>query len=194
MQGLLYRYLRDFVELKFDAALWNRVRERAGVTECFFVLTRAYPDRYLPALIRAFRHELGEAAPTEAEVLFEFGRHLGRRFERDFDVYFKRFVSAREMLAGIEPVIHAELRRRNPNCQPPFLRTWPLPGGGLRVAYDSPRRLCDLLRGLATHVALAFGQTITIEEPFCMKRGDPACEFKLTFARSEFPRSDASPP
>ncbi len=194
MQGLLYHYLQDFVERRFGLPIWLRVRERAHVPERFFVLTRPYPDSYVGDLVGALRAELGDGSPPPAVLLFDYGRHLGRCFERDFDVYFRRFVSAREMIAAIETVIHAELRRRNPNSRPPALHTSPLPGGGLRLVYDSPRGLCDVLRGLVAHVADAFGQMVTIEEPRCMSRGDPACEFKLTFARSEFPRSDAFPP
>lgn len=194
MQGLLYYYLQIFVRDAYGEAVWEHARERAGISERSFVLTRNYPDPYLPALLQGLGEELGEAAPAVEELMFDFGRHLGRCFERDFDFYFRRFVSAREMIAGIEPVIHAELRRRNPSSDPPALHTYPLPGGALRLVYDSPRQLCHVLRGLSTQVAHAFGQTVTIEEPRCMRRGDPVCEFKLTFARSEFPRNDASPP
>ena len=194
MQGLLYQYLQDFVERRYGLALWLRVRERAGMAERFFVLTRAYPDNYLGDVVGALRVELGEDSPGPADFLFDYGRHLGRCFERDFDVYFRRFASAREMIAASETVIHAELRRRNLEPGPPAVRSSPLPGGGLRLVYDSPRRLCDVLRGLLAHIADAFGQTVTIEEPFCTKRGDPTCQLKLTFVRSEFPQSDASPP
>jgi hypothetical protein len=194
VQGLLYQYLQDFVERRYGLALWLRARDGAGVPERFFVLTRDYPDSYVDDLLDSLRAEIGDDAPPPSGLLFDYGRHLGRCFERDFDVYFHRFVSAREMIAAIETMIHAELRRRKIEPGPPVVRSSPLPGGGLRLVYDSPRRRCDVLRGLLTHAADAFAQNITIEEPFCTKRGHPACELKLTFARSEFPRSDASPP
>jgi hypothetical protein len=194
VQGLLYHHFQDFVEKRYAAPLWERARERAGLSERSFVLTRAYPDGYFPRLLSALREELGESAPPPERLLFEFGQHVGRAFEREFDFYFHRFVSARDMLAGIEPVIHTEIRRHDPASRPPALRTWPAPGGGLRLVYDSPRRLCDLLRGVATQVAAAYGETLAIEETRCMKRGDPACEFLFTFARIGSPRSDASPP
>jgi predicted hydrocarbon binding protein len=194
LQGLLYHYFRDFVEQRLGAPLWERARQRAGVPERSFVLTRVYPDRYVHDLLAAIREELGAEAPPPDELLFEFGRHVGRAFERDFDFYFRRFVSAHDMIAGIEPVIHAEVRRHNPHSQPPALRTSPAPGGGLRLIYTSPRALCDLLRGLAVQVGEAYGERVEIQELRCRKRGDEACEFLFSFSRIESPRSDASPP
>src|SRR5688572_29171818 len=194
LQGLLYHYLNDFVEGQFGHAFWDRIRERAAVPERSFLPMRQYPDRYAHDLVSAIAEELGPEGPGRASLMFEYGRHVGRCFERDFAFYFRRFASAREMIAGIEPVIHTELRRHDPASQPPRLRTSPTPGGGLRLLYSSERRLCQVVRGLATQVGEAFGQTVGIEEPRCMHRGDDACELLLTFAGNGSPRSAAYPP
>jgi hypothetical protein len=194
MQGLLYSYLHDFVERQFGEPVWERARYRAGIPERSFVPTRAYPDHYLTDLVTALQTELGERAPTREQLLFDFGGHVGRSFERDFDFYFRRFVSAHDMIAGIEPIIHSELRRHDPFSRPPTLHTRPAPGGALWLVYDSSRRLCDMLRGLAIQVGAAFGERVTIEEPLCMNRGDPWCELLLRFSRTGSPQSAASPP
>lgn len=194
MQGLIYHYLREFVESDLGSPLWERACARAGVAERSFLLTRQYPDQYVYALVSAIQEELGPGAPASSDILFGFGRFVGRRFQREFGFYFRRFATAREMIAGIEPIIHTELRRHDPRSQPPALRTSPVPGGGLRVLYRSPRRLCDVLRGLATEVGAAFGEEIAIDEPTCMNRGGPVCEVLLSFSGSGSAQSGASPP
>ncbi len=183
LQGLLYRYLADFAEREFGRAVWERARTRAGVAERSFVVWRQYPDRYAHDLVAAVIEELGDRAPPADEILFRFGRFVARCFERDYEPYFRRFASAREMIAGIEPVIHTELRRHDPASRPPQLRTAPARGGRLRLTYASPRRLCQLLLGLTTEVGEIYGEPVMIEEVRCMHRGDAACEMLLAFGR-----------
>ena len=46
------------------------------------------------------------------------------------------------------------------------------------ITYTSPRQLCALIDGLVTGVARHYGETIEIEQPLCMLRGDAAgCTF-----------------
>ncbi|MFN2432384.1 MAG: heme NO-binding domain-containing protein [Gemmatimonadota bacterium] len=194
MQGLIYHYLRDFCAQQFGEPVWERARCRAQVPERSFLLMRQYPDRYTQDLVSALREELGPEGPPAGEILFGFGRHLGACFQRDFEWYFDRFASAKEMLAGIEPVIHAELRRHSPETRPPELQARPLPRGGLRLRYRSPRRLCDVMRGLIVHVAQVYGDRVVIRERTCMNRGDDACELLLAFSGNGSGRSGASPP
>jgi len=49
----------------------------------------------------------------------------------------------------------------------------------LVVHYRSPHRLCDMYRAIAQHVFQHYGDTATIEEPKCMKRGDGECELRI---------------
>ena len=198
MQGLLYHYFRTFVEESFGSAAWERACECAGVPGGSFVLTRQYPDRYLRDLLEALTDKDvpadGAERPNRRNVLFRFGRRLGASFKDDFGHYFERFGSAREMLSAIEPVIHAELRRRDPTARPPELRVTPIAGGRLRLVYASPRRLCALARGLVDYVAEAFGETAVVVEPACVERGDARCEMIIAFNENGSRRSVASPP
>jgi predicted hydrocarbon binding protein len=52
---------------------------------------------------------------------------------------------------------------------------------GLEILYTSPRRLCVLLRGLVEGTGRIYDETIHVEEPECMHRGDAACRVVLTF-------------
>jgi len=44
------------------------------------------------------------------------------------------------------------------------------------VTYDSPRKMCALARGIIHGLGRHYAESITITEPTCMLRGDPACQ------------------
>jgi hypothetical protein len=49
----------------------------------------------------------------------------------------------------------------------------------LVVHYRSPNRLCDMYKAIAQLVFEHYGDTATIDEPRCMKRGDAECELRV---------------
>jgi predicted hydrocarbon binding protein len=59
-----------------------------------------------------------------------------------------------------------------------------LGGDGVVIDYSSPRQLCVLLRGLAEGTARHYGETATIDEVTCMRRGDPLCRFEIRLSPS----------
>ena len=184
MQGLLYHYFQSFVEETAGAGSWHRIRERAAIRDRSFVPWRPYPDEYAPALISALLAEPKLRPHGRRGLLFRYGRHVGACFRRDFTHYFDRFASAREMLLGIEPVIHGELRRREPSSAPPRLKVMPLPGGRLRLVYTSQRRLCDVARGLVDYIGEVFGDRAIVHESACMESGANACDMVIAFSSS----------
>jgi hypothetical protein len=62
-----------------------------------------------------------------------------------------------------------------PPARPPSLTVTPLGEDGVEIQYDSERRLCALLRGLATGTAIRYGEEAEIVQRACMHRGDPSC-------------------
>jgi heme-NO-binding protein len=52
----------------------------------------------------------------------------------------------------------------------------------LVVHYRSPNRLCDMYKAIAERVFQHYQDRATIDEPRCMKRGDPECELRLRWS------------
>ena len=82
----------------------------------------------------------------------------------------------------MERRIHELIRATVPQAGPPRLGIEPLGDDGVRIAYDSPRRLCVLLRGLTEGAARHYGQHADLQESTCMLRGDTACTFEVLFS------------
>jgi V4R domain len=76
------------------------------------------------------------------------------------------------------------VRATIPNALPPELSVSDLDSDGVTIDYSSPRQLCVLLRGLAEGTARYYGETATIDEVTCMRRGDPSCRFEIRLSRS----------
>jgi glycyl-tRNA synthetase beta subunit len=74
------------------------------------------------------------------------------------------------------------VRATIPNAAPPQLHVSELEGDGVTIVYTSPRRLCILLRGLTEGTARHYGETASIEESTCMRRGDDRCTFDVRFS------------
>jgi hypothetical protein len=54
----------------------------------------------------------------------------------------------------------------------------------LVVHYRSANRLCDMYKAIAQHVFRHYQDEATIEEPWCMKRGDTECELRIRWTRT----------
>ena len=88
----------------------------------------------------------------------------------------------------VENRIHELVRATVPAAQPPRLHVEPLGTQGVRIRYDSERRLCVLLEGLIRGTAAHYEEDVDVREPECMLRGDPACVFDVRLS----PRATAA--
>jgi hypothetical protein len=52
----------------------------------------------------------------------------------------------------------------------------------LVVHYRSPNRLCDMYKAIARHVFKHYGDQGTIDEPRCLRHGDPECELRIRWS------------
>lgn len=182
MHGVIFSSLRDYVTAVHGA----QAAERVFAGEPVYLLSESYPDARLGAVVAAVAELTGTA---EDEVLHDFGVFAAQRtFARLYPAFFSIAGSPRDFLLTVETRIHELVRATIPNAAPPQLRVSPLGEDGVEIHYDSPRRLCPLLRGLTQGTANHYGQAATIDELTCMRRGDNACRFEvLLSARGALP-------
>ncbi len=96
--------------------------------------------------------------------------------------------SARELLLTMR-LAHMQLSRAGQGVTPPVFEyeTLPQEPNGLILIYDSPRRLCPLLRGAIEGAADRYGEEAWTIERTCMLHGAPSCRFEIRFAASGKP-------
>jgi predicted hydrocarbon binding protein len=90
--------------------------------------------------------------------------------------YYRAHDDTYGFLLGVEGQIHEIVRQTFADSAPPRLDVKRMQSG-VAVTYTSPRQLCELLDGLVVGVSRFYGDALSIDEPLCMLRGDPACTF-----------------
>jgi hypothetical protein len=166
---VIFRSLRDYLVAEHGRAAAAAV----FATEPEYLISTAYPDEDLRRLVDvAATHTRRDAD----EILFGLGVFTGETtFPRLYPAFFAAAPSACEFLLEVEVRIHELVRETIPGAAPPHLAIAPLGEEGVSITYDSPRRLCVFLRGVAEGTASYYGQHADLDEPTCMLRGDEAC-------------------
>jgi hypothetical protein len=178
VHGVIFTSLRDYVGSAHGAAAEAEVF--AG--EPAYVLGESYPDERFHELVR---RTATVAGVPDDDVLERFGVFtVEHTFARLYPAFFEIVPSARAFLLTVETRIHELVRATIPKAEPPRLGISEDRDGGVRIRYESPRRLCVLLRGLVAGTALRYGEGAELEETQCMHDGAEACVFRVRLSRS----------
>ena len=176
MHGVIFTSLRDYLVAEHGRAAAAAVFD----AEPEYRLSAAYPDESFTRLIDLAAAHTGYDGD---EIVFELGVFTGETtFARLYPAFFDVAPSTRDFLLTVEDRIHKLVRATIPHAGPPRLAVAPLGDDRVSIAYDSPRRMCVLLRGLAEGTARHYGQHAELDERTCMLRGDPACTFEVGFS------------
>jgi hypothetical protein len=181
MKGTIFNELRKMVGEVLGEEAWDDLVERTPLVtrDGVFIGPQVYPDEDLAALVKTASEMTGK---PEAELVHAFGRYLFPNLARLHPVFLKPGMTAKSFLKTVDQVIHVEVRKLHPGAiLPAFTYEDPAPDR-LVMLYRSPRRLCDLVAGLIEGVGTHYGETIGQRHTKCLKQGDPACRFELTFA------------
>jgi hypothetical protein len=173
VHGVIFSSFRDYVTERHGRPAADAVFS-GGAS---YLLSESYPDEELLGAVARTADVVGEEVDV---VLFEFGVFAAEKtFARLYPAFFAISPSAREFLLTVETRIHELVRATIPNADPPRLHVSE-GGDSLFIVYESPRRLCVLLRGLVEGTARHYGENAEVVEPTCMLRGDDACTFDVT--------------
>lgn len=86
------------------------------------------------------------------------------------------------MALALNDVIHPQVRRLYPGADVPVFDYDTSANGMLVMDYRSPRMMCSFAEGLLEGSADHYAESIRIDRPACMKRGDEKCTLEITLA------------
>lgn len=180
MVGLIQKVLHDLALQRGGAQAVARIYEAAGVPpDRNFRIDTVYPDDEWQRLLVA-ACEVLQLGPEAFENAYaeQFGSDALRRWP----AWFKMSRSARELLER-QPIIHNTFATgvRDPDARRDIRDKFRLEQrpDELVTHYRSPNELCGLYKALARWVLRHYGESATIDEPLCLKRGDPECEIHI---------------
>ena len=85
----------------------------------------------------------------------------------------------------INSIIHPEVRKLYPGADTPDFDFDTSSDEVLIMNYRSKRKLCALAEGFVEGAATHFGETVTIQHPLCLHRGDACCRLELSFKKKQ---------
>jgi predicted hydrocarbon binding protein len=188
MHGLIVNQLRLFVLEKSGKEGWEQLIEKSSVPGDIAAarLNEVYPDRDVVALVVALADTMGESL---ADTLRQFGQFLASGLLRVYQPLLRTDWKTLDIVQHTEEHIHTAVRLRDENAGPPYLRAERVGPDEVVITYTSERRLCALGEGIILGLAEQLGESVTVEQPRCMHRGDPECRIVV---RRALPGADVA--
>jgi hypothetical protein len=182
MHGLIFVTWEKFLAERFGSNLLSAYRSAIGETTPTAPLaSRVYDDATLLAGVGAACQLTGLPAET---LLRAYGRYfMLNGLTSHLCAYLLTQVhSGMELLLTMRQA-HQQMRRTPDGLTPPLFGYEELPGdpNGFVVIYESARQVCPVLWGCIEGAAERYGESVSIVERTCMKRGAAACRFEVHF-------------
>ncbi len=161
MKGVVFTEFLEMVEDRFSADMVDDIIDDADLPSGgAYTAIGTYPHEEIVALVAALSERSGIPVP---DLLKVYGEHLFGIFVRGYPGFFTGVTDAFAFLAGIEDIIHAEVRKLYPDAElPRFDVEYCDDGRELTLVYDSRRHFEDLAEGLMLGCVAHFGGNIAI--------------------------------
>ncbi len=177
MHGLIFFYIQKFADTAaHGAASRTTTRPSVAIGDARYLPAGVYPDAEAVRLLQALAESTGRSLP---ETIEQFGRFLAPHLVKVAGRHVDPAWRSLDLIEHTEAIIHAMIRTANPGAQPPVLEAVRPALDELHLVYSSERQLCSLARGLIHGIADHYHETIELDEPSCMHRGDPFCSFTI---------------
>jgi predicted hydrocarbon binding protein len=177
MKGIVFNLLEEVVSRHHGLATWDTLLETVELEGAYTSLGN-YPDEEIVKLVGAASAALGQ---PPGEVLRWFGREAMPFLAERYPEFFTAHQTTRPFILSLNNVIHAEVHKLYPGAVCPHFRHVEDNGETLRLAYRSPRKLCDLAHGFIEGASVYYNETVTVDHLKCMSHGDPECELQIAF-------------
>jgi predicted hydrocarbon binding protein len=181
MHGLIFAELKKYVETKFDSKTWDLLLEKAGLKGNMYIAASVYPDGEILSLVTTACEMTGLTAKA---VLEDFGEFIAPDLIAQYSFLVKPEWSYVDFLCNTEDTIH-KVMRFHKGVEPPRLAVTRISDDKAIISYDSGRRMCALLKGIARGAAKHFKEEVNLVESQCMLHGDPACIITVEVATAK---------
>ena len=164
------------MEKRRGPSSWGRVVSLANLSAKAYSPVAEYPDSEAAALISAASQLAGKPF---GEFLEEFGEALAPELLAMHPGLVQPEWKTLDVIMNAEEIIHAVVRRRNPAAKPPVLRCARYSDDEVQLVYASPRKLCQIAKGIIRGVARHYQEEVSINDHSCMNDGDPFCAIQI---------------
>jgi len=175
MKGVVFNLLEQVVVREYGENVWDDLLDATGFPGTYTSLG-SYPDEEMMALVGAASTAL-KLPP--GEILRWFGRRAMPLLAQHYPVFFAPHTDTLSFVMSVNAIIHPEVRKLYAGAGCPHFHFEKAENGALLMGYNSARRLCALAHGFIEGAGDHYSQTMTVEHPLCMHRGDESCQLKI---------------
>jgi hypothetical protein len=176
MLGIIFFILQNHMEKHLGASSWGRVASLANLPSKAYSPVAEYPDSEAMALLAAASQLAGKPL---GKFLEEFGEALAPELLEMYPGLIQPKWKTLDLVTNAEEIIHSVVRRRNPVAKPPVLRCARYSDDEVHLVYASPRKLCQIAKGIVRGVARHYHEEVSINDQSCMNDGDPFCAIQI---------------
>jgi hypothetical protein len=177
MKGIIFNLVEEVVTESYGEDTWDSLLDAAELDGSYTSLG-SYPDADLFALVGAASTALG--VPPE-QVVRTLGEGAIPLLAERFPEFFQPHPGTRPFLLTLNDIIHAEVRKLYPDADLPEFEFDSSGEDELTLTYRSARQLCALAEGFIVGTARHYGESVAIDQPKCMHRGDDRCLLHCRF-------------
>ena len=171
MKGIVFNLLQESVSREYGEETWDSLLDAADLDGAYTALG-TYPDGDALKLVGVASDALNV---TPDAVLRWFGKSAIPLLAKSYPQFFDEHASTRPFLLTLNDIIHPEVRKLYPGADVPTFEFDDSSADSLGIGYRSARKMCAFAEGLIDGAAEHYGQSVTIEQPECMLRGDDRC-------------------
>lgn len=175
MHGLIFIELKKYVETKFDTRTWETLLEKAGQKHQLYLASTVYPDQDILTLVTTACQMTGL---TAAALLEDFGIFVAPDLVEQYKFLVNPKWKLLDFLANTEETIHKVIRFHK-GVTPPRLVATRVSDDKLIINYNSPRKLCPLLKGIVKGASQYYKEPVSVVDTRCMLLGDPECSITV---------------
>ncbi len=179
MKGIVFNLFEEIVSQQYGEDAWDDLLQNTGLDGSYTSLGN-YPDEQLLKLVGAASVKLKTPAD---ELVVWFGRHALPLLAKKYPQFFLPHKSTLDFILTLNDIIHPEVRKVYPGADVPDFKFESSSNGELLMAYRSARRLCALAQGLIEGAADYYKESVAIDHPECMKRGNEQCLLRISLKK-----------
>jgi hypothetical protein len=158
MKGVVFTEFLDMVDSRFGAQCVEEIIDASDLPSGgMYTAVGTYDHKEIVALVQALS---AHSKLPVATLLKVYGEHLFSRFAALYPMFFIGQTNAIDFLAGIEDVIHTEVKKLYPDAQLPRFEVLHKTADRLELLYISAHQFEDLAEGLIAGCIKHFEQPL----------------------------------
>ncbi|WP_139063185.1 heme NO-binding domain-containing protein [Marinomonas spartinae] len=173
MRGSVFTNFQEMVEAQFGMACWETLLANCDLPSGgIYTASENYDDQEILSLVVALSDETNIPVNQLVEA---FGRYLYKGLMHSLPPSMRDYPDLWTLLEAVDSVIHVEVHKLYPDAVTPKLIVQEKFDTGVKLYYQSPRKMCLLAIGLVHQAAESFGMSVSITHECCMHEGADHC-------------------